>query len=397
MSPNATSPPPVFRCSTGLSTQSTGDGAPSLPKFSLARRVEVSPLDRLRNDELIAWENLRDSRPEYASPFFSTRFSEAVHAARGDVWIAVIMDGDEIVGFFPFHRFRGTAVPVGRFLNDAHNIIADPATMIDWIWLLEKIDCKAFDFHAMAGGDNESIFQFAQGTLQSFHANIGDDSLGFLQQLERSHKTIERQSHLTRKLSRQVGKVRLQTDCSDPMLLQRAIDWMRNQYRRTHTLDLFSADWTGDLIRHLHRENTQTPNHLPARGLFSVLYAGDHPVAAHFGIMQRGLLHYWFPTCDTAYAEYCVETALFVELIRNATQHGIHCVDLGYGEQPCKRGQSDSTGEVAYGCISRSRFHQNRRKLETLAVSTMKKMPLKVAAKKIWRRLQPNAGISKLR
>ena len=80
--------------------------------------------DRLNVSEF-DWDNLRSTRMEFATPFFSARFSEAVHRSRGDVSVAVIREGNEVIGIFPFHRFRGSAVPVGRFLNDSHNVIAD--------------------------------------------------------------------------------------------------------------------------------------------------------------------------------------------------------------------------------------------------------------------------------
>ncbi len=361
------------------------------------RHVQVVPFDRLNVSELIAWDNLRSTRMEFATPFFSARFSEAVHRSRGDVSVAVIREGNEVIGIFPFHRFRGSAVPVGRFLNDSHNVIADRSTMIDWIWLLEKLDCKAFDFHAMAGCDDESLHQFAHGTSQTFQANVGDDPAASLKSLGQSHKTIGRQGQKTRKLGREVGPIQVQLDCPDTDLLRQAIDWKRDQYRRSHLLDLFTPDWTRELLHQLHGgKSIVDPNQSP-RGILSILRAGDRVIAAHYGMLENGLLHYWFPVYDPAYAKYSPGTALFVEIIRNAQQFGITCIDMGYGELPYKRRQTDATGEVAFGCISRSRFHHRWRKFETTAISTIKKMPMKESAKKIWRRLQPHAGISKLR
>jgi CelD/BcsL family acetyltransferase involved in cellulose biosynthesis len=364
---------------------------------STGRQVQVVPFDRLSLSELIAWNNLRSTRMEFSTPFFSARYAEAVHRARGDVSVAVVREGSEVIGILPFHRFRSSAVPVGRFLNDSHNLIADRSTMIDWIWLLEKLDCKAFDFHAMVGCDDESLHQYAYGTSQSFQANIGDDPAAFLASLGRAHKTIGRQGQKTRKLAREVGQVHAELDCPDPDLLRQAIDWKRDQYRRSHLLDLFTPDWTRELLHQLHSGASFVDPQQSPRGILSILRAGDRVIAAHYGMLENGLLHYWFPVYDPAYAKYSPGTALFVEIIRNAQQFGITCIDMGYGELPYKRRQTDATGEVAFGCISRSRFHHRWRRLETATIRTMKKMPMKESAKKIWRRLKPQAGISKLR
>ena len=121
------------------------------------RYVDVVSFDKLTAEQLQAWQTIRCSRPEFVTPFFSTQFSASVHRSRGDVFVAVIYDADQIIGFLPFHRVKNVAYPVGRFFNDAHNIIAASDAGIDWIWLLEQIGVKAYDFHAMLGTSVEQL------------------------------------------------------------------------------------------------------------------------------------------------------------------------------------------------------------------------------------------------
>ncbi|CAN0483080.1 unnamed protein product, partial [Hapterophycus canaliculatus] len=100
-----------------------------------ADSIRVFPFCQLPADLLDRWDGLRWDREGDASrtqPFFSPRFSAAVDRARGDVHVAIaVKDGGEIEGFpdpdhvlafLPFHRVGKVGVPVGRFLNDAHNI-----------------------------------------------------------------------------------------------------------------------------------------------------------------------------------------------------------------------------------------------------------------------------------
>ena len=326
-----------------------------------------------------------------------------VHEVRHDVLVAIVRnETGEAIGFFPFHRIGKIAYPAGRCFNDAHNIIAARDADISWFWLLKEIGVKAYDFHALVGEDLERLgSQNYIGTIQSFRSDLDDDSEAFLAKLGKRHKTIGRQPQKTRKMAREVGAVELEIDCRDPELLDQVIQWKRNQYRRTDILDLFTTDWTRDLVVGLHdgssfqRGNEVIPGH--ARGLLSVLRSGGKVVAGHVGIIEDGLLHYWFPAYDPEYARYSPGTALFTGIMAASTENGIRCIDMGYGEQPYKLKQTDTTTEVAFGCISQHAGYRHWRSLETAAIAAIKKAPMKETLKRIWRSVKPNAGISKLR
>jgi CelD/BcsL family acetyltransferase involved in cellulose biosynthesis len=264
--------------------------------------------------------------------------------------------------------------------------------------LLRQINVKAFDFHAMMGADLDDLGEKNYlGTIQSFSADLGDDSKAFLKTLGKHHKTVGRQPQKTRKMAREIGPVELEIDCRDPALLEQTIRWKREQYQRTDILDLFTPDWTRQLLREFFDGETQSDIPGNSRGMLSVLRAGDQIVAAHYGILEDGLLHYWFPAYDQNYAKYSPGTALFTAIVAEATDHGIHCIDMGYGEQPYKLKQTDQTGEVAFGCVSRSSFYRRWRNIETVAITAIKQAPMKESLKRIWRKVQPHAGISKLR
>lgn len=395
--PNASADDAVEECCAASDRSSRGGQAIGLADVSSKRRVQVTSFDRLTDHELTRWRAVRRTREEFQTPFFSPEFSAAVQNARGDVQVAIIRDEERIIGFLPFHRYRGSAVPVGRFINDAHNVITTPDTRIDWLWLLEQIDARAYDFHALVGGDPDEMREHGHGTIQSFRADVGDDSQAYLRQLGKSHKTIGRQGQKSRKMAREIGPLRFEFDCRDERLLTQTIEWKSQQYQRTHILDLFSTDWTRTLLRELFQEDPDQLQPERARGILSVLYAGDAVVAAHYGMIENNILHYWFPAFDVQYARYSPGTALFTSIIGESSRHGVQCVDMGYGEQPYKRKQTDATGTVAFGCITRSRLHRQWRAIETAAISSIKKMPLKESIKRVWRRLQPQAGISKLR
>jgi CelD/BcsL family acetyltransferase involved in cellulose biosynthesis len=261
----------------------------------------------------------------------------------------------------------------------------------DWLWLLRECNLKSYDFHALVRTQCDSLENYCQGTTESFCAELGDDSREFLRRLEKSHRTILRQQQKSRKMERELGPLQLEIDCRDSDLLEQSIQWKREQYKRTNILDLFTPQWARDLLRNLHgRSNAQ------ARGIVSVLRAGDHVVATHIGMIDGSLLHYWFPSYNTEFARYSPGTALFKEIVRASSDHGIDCIDMGYGEQPYKRKQTDTITTVAHGCVTPSRVYRQWKRATKAAGSALKKVPMKEQLKYVLRTIQPTAGISKL-
>ncbi|SMP65737.1 Acetyltransferase involved in cellulose biosynthesis, CelD/BcsL family [Neorhodopirellula lusitana] len=420
------------------------DVAPSFAKSSdrsvvQTSQIQVVPFDDLSIDLLQKWDELRWSAENaklFDQPFFSPRFAEAVNRARGDVFVAVAMapgqdahspnlTPEHAIGFLPFHRVGRLGVPVGRFLNDAQNVIGLAAERVDWSAWLQACNVIAFDMHSIVQGDPAWNDDYQLDTVRAFRADFEGNSEQFLRRLERQHRTIGKQGQKTRKLNREVGDVRLEVDCRCPKVLKQAIQWKRAQYQRTHILDLFLPDWTRKLVDELHNwddhdlrggaaESEYAPDQAamtppapgdaecsrldmqPLKGILSVLWAGDQVVAAHYGMVERGRLHYWFPTYDPKYARYSPGTALFTELVRAASSHGIDCIDMGYGEQPYKQKQTATTSEVAYGTITDSKWHRFSFSLENRVVACLKQIPMKELIKKGWRTVNPTAGIKKL-
>lgn len=364
------------------------------PRPMQAMKADVRAIDQLSQAELERWESIRSARPEFRTPFFSVAFCQAVQRARGDVNVVVVRDADEILGFLPFHRQGRTAYPAGRFFNDAQNLIAEKENLVSWHWLLREAGLRSFEFHALIGADENTFpAHTCHDQVQSFRCEIGDDSKSYLARLGKEHKTVGRQGQKTRKLAREVGAVTLEFDCRDSEILHQTIHWKREQYQRTHILDLFSKPWTMRLVDELFQRPADTKE---TRGILSVLRAGDHVVAAHYGMIEGSLLHYWFPAYSPEFSKYSPGTGLFCSILEDASDHGINCVDMGYGEQPYKLKQTDATGSVYNGCIAKSRVYRTWRCAQAHAVRSLKQMPGKAPVKRVWRSMFPNAGISKI-
>ena len=96
-------------------------------------------LDQLTDEVWRAWQRIRSSSDIYQLPFFAPEFARAVDAVRGDVQVAMIQRGGEIVGLLPHHRIGRVAYPVGRFFNDAHNFLQSPGASLKWMDVLASL------------------------------------------------------------------------------------------------------------------------------------------------------------------------------------------------------------------------------------------------------------------
>jgi CelD/BcsL family acetyltransferase involved in cellulose biosynthesis len=84
-----------------------------------------------------------------------------------------------------------------------------------------------------------------------------------------------------------------------------------------------------------------------------VLYAGDRPVAAHFGIRSETVLSWWFPAYDVDCSRYSPGLVLLLRLAEAAAAAGILQVDLGKGHEAYKESFKSADVEVAEGWVER--------------------------------------------
>ncbi|WP_052031914.1 GNAT family N-acetyltransferase [Novipirellula maiorica] len=366
--------------------------SPSATAPSAELLVDCVPFSHLNQADFQGWERLRRIRPDYASPFFSPSFIEAVDTARGgDVEIARIRRGGELVGLWPFHRINRIAWPVGRCFNDAHNIISANTPPIDWRWLLKELNLKAFHFHSMVGPAEGLAEHDCFETIDAFSLQLGDDSSAAMCRLEQVHTTLKKQHQKTRKMARELGEISLELDCRDADLLDRTIAMKREQYLRTKPLDVFAPRWPHTMLHQLFEKPRSG-----AYGMLSVLRAGEHLVAAHYGIREDGLLHYWIPVYDPRFAVYSPGTALFKHIVQNATQHGIRTIDMGYGEPTYKRKQTDTQSSVLYGVTSGSAPYHAWHRLQHQTHQLARHMPFKQQVKRWVRTIASHSSPSQL-
>ena len=359
------------------------------PKPS-AINCDVISLRDLTSEIWTSWDSLRNSNPNLCSPFFSSGFAKAYASIRGNAWIAVIREENNIVALLPFERTGRTLFPIGRMINDAHGLICGPQFRVDWDWLLTQLKASCFRFHALIDtpSTNAGTFDFAR--VKTFLCDLKLPQEGYIAWLKNNKKTIAKQQQKTNKLIRQVGPLRLEMQTVDDRLLQQILDLKSEQYQRTKLFDKFSISWIREFL-HLLLHQTH-----PTYGQLSVLYAGDKLIAGHMGMRERKLLHYWFPVYDTQFDYASPGTALFLEIVKQASVEGIDKIDFGYGELPYKWKLNNVISEMGQGAVCSSMVRWHILKLRYQMLSRLKQMPCKEMVKSVVRKTCPSFGATEL-
>jgi CelD/BcsL family acetyltransferase involved in cellulose biosynthesis len=124
---------------------------------------------------------------------------------------------------------------------------------------------------------------------------------------------ISKTARQERQLCREVGAVRYVAHEPDNGVLERLFAWKSAQYPRMGELDVFALPGVNELLRALHKTQTEG-----FAGVLSGLYADDRLIAAHFGMRSRKAWHYWLPCYDRAFAKYSPGSILLLKMAERA-------------------------------------------------------------------------------
>ena len=130
-----------------------------------------------------------------------------------------------------------------------------------------------------------------------------------------------------RRLEEAVGPVAFYLHHPDPALLELALEWKSEQYRRTGAPDFLAPRRNAELFRALWR-----------RGLLqvSVLRAGTRPAALHLGATWQGRFHYWMPVYDPDLAAFGPGVLLLHHLLEASHHAGHRSFEFLYGDEDYK-------------------------------------------------------------
>ncbi len=330
----------------------------------------------LSGREIEAWRELRAKAGAPANPFMEPEFTQAVAAVRPRSRVAVWSEGDEPVGFFPFEKGPwGLGRAVGFGVSDSQGAVLRPGLRPGARAVLRACGLAMWEFDNLEVG--QPVFEGA--ATESFASPVIDVGEGYeaYEALLRvqSPKFLRTTLAKERKLGRQAdGEVRFVFDERDPAALRTLMEWKSAQYRRTGRGDRFAKEWISALVRRLHEQ--RTPG---CSGVLSVLYVGERPIAAHFGLRSATVLSCWFPSYDPEFAKYSPGLVLHLRMAEAAAAAGIGMLDLGRGDAEYKDALKTGELTVSEGAVfvpgGRAALHWLRREPARRAHSFVRSRP----------------------
>jgi CelD/BcsL family acetyltransferase involved in cellulose biosynthesis len=309
-----------------------------------------SPLD-LSENEIERWNQLTADNPDLDSPFFAYDFSAAAAQAGMDVFVCTLRRSGEIVGFFPFQfknthlRLLGVAQRVGGELNDYSGIIATPSLKISWRDLLAYSRLNLYEIsHLEAQQQNLGLKGESAVPSPTIDFSIDENHLNSKERRKRNHFLKETERRIGKTIE-DLGPLRFNFFSENvESELERCMAHKREQYTRTGSADPLDPTSARKLLSLLARNQSKQ-----CRGIVSTLYAGDHWLATHMGLLNDQVMHYWFPVYNAEFIDYSPGRTLIVKLVEHAKAQGVRIFDFGAGSSQMKRKFSNSERTVLKG------------------------------------------------
>lgn len=311
-------------------------------------RISVIHPSELGPAEITAWQDMQRRSAGLRNPFLSPEFTQAVGRHRADARVAVLTDGAAMAGFLPFEKHRlGMGLPIGAGLTDCQGLVHVPGFECEPRDLLRGCGLSGFAFDHLAA-EQWPFRPYLAATAPSPVIDLADGWAAYQAKLKvRSASFLRSVARKSRKLDREVGPVRLVAESQDEAALRALMAWKSDQYRRTGRSDRFAQPWIVGLIEDLFHASG---SHFS--GLFSVLYAGDTPVAAHLGVRSGPVVAHWFPAYDTRFAQYSPGLIEHVRMVEAAAGIGVELIDLGKGAKRYKEELKSSDIYVGEGAVT---------------------------------------------
>jgi CelD/BcsL family acetyltransferase involved in cellulose biosynthesis len=328
--------------------------------------LRLVPFDALTSEDLDAWHRLRDANPLLDSACFHPGFAAAVHAACGNVQVAVVREGDKVTALLPVQRDRSVLRPVGWPGCDFQGPVLAPGTAFPALDLLGGgVHSFAFD-HLAEGLDGfepwiesrqVSPFLDVSGGFDAYRSRVS----------KAGREKLGRVRGAVRKAEQALGPVRFEFASGRADVLERLVELKREQYARTGARDYFAAPGHRDLVARLLRTDEDG-----FAGVLSTLHAGERLVAAHFGVRSGGVLHWWFPVYDTEFSNVSPGWILLKEIVTAAPANGVTRIDLGRGDDDYKRRAKTGETMVCQGVVSRNGVRRTLRRARGSVVEAVK-------------------------
>lgn len=290
-------------------------------------QITVVHPSELGQAEVDLWASFQRRTPALANPFLSPAFTVAVGRFRPRARVAVLTNGATITGFFPFERRSlGYGVPIAAGLTGCQGLVHAPGLDWDPQQLLSACGLAVWTFDHLVDGQKP----FEPYQVISVPSPIMDFEKGFDAYLatlrHRSRQLLRNLAYKQRKLAREVGEVRFVYDSHDPAALRAVMAWKSAQYRRTGRSNRFAWPGVTELVEQLLDTRSNG-----FRGVLSMLYAHEEPVAGFFLLCTDDVAVDWFPAYNPTFGKYSPGFLLRLRVAEAAAALRVRHLDMGRG------------------------------------------------------------------
>ena len=327
-------------------------------------QISVARPSELGRGEIAAWHSMQRKTGSLANPFLCPEFAIAVDTFRTDARVAVLTDGPETVGFFPFQKRRfGVGVPIGAGLSDCQGLIHEPTVEWDPRNLLRACNLSVWQFDHLIE-DQRPFERYVAAVEPSPVIDLTDGFAVYYEKLRvKSPRFCQDLARRARKLEREVGELHFVVDSPDLTGLRVLMGWKSDQYRRRGWLDRFDRPWIVDLVDYLFSTREDRFG-----GLLSLLYAGETPVAGHFGLRSDHILAHWFPAYDTRFSRQSPGLIQHLRMAEGTAALGVRLIDLGKGAERYKQTLKSHELYVAEGMVARGTLLAGAHRVQSNAI-----------------------------
>jgi CelD/BcsL family acetyltransferase involved in cellulose biosynthesis len=313
-------------------------------RFEILRPISLAAVHWRR------WGEIQAAEPALESPYFRPEFTQAVAQIRRDVEVAVMFQGSEAVGFFPFQRGPlNIGKPVGGKLSDYHGVIARGTTQIDATELLRACRLAGWDFDHLVT-TQPSFEPFTAGRGESPYLDLSQGYEAYAAQRRAAGSgELKEVARKLRKCEREQGAITFELDSDDESVLHLLMQWKSAQLKQNGLTDIFAFPWTAALLRNIHRNW-----HEKFSGLLTVLRLNDKPISILFSLRAGPVVHSWIFAYDKELAPYSPGSILLLKIAEAAQQHGIRKIDLGKGTERYKSSLASAATPLWEGTVGRA-------------------------------------------
>ena len=308
------------------------------------------------------WQKIQNTNPDLVNPYFCFEYTQAVAAAKDNVYIGVMEKNNKVIGFFPWEQKSKDIIgQVGGILSDYQGAIIAPHH--DWKveTLLTAYGINIWEF------DHLLLTQKPQIKHPFFYIDyspVMDLSHGYENYLKEKEssgsKRLSQFQRKARKFEREIGEIRVDLYSKDNAAFEKVIEWKNEQCLRSGVPEFLKWGWTRAMLEHIW--HTNNPNF---SGMLTVLSTDKEIIAAHFGMRSESVCHWWFPAYNHAYSKYSPGGILLLKLAEAVAREGLNTIDLGKGDDIYK--PSFATGKIPLieGSVMRPSITSTKRLLRT--------------------------------